>query len=380
MRILHLSDDGLPDWRVEKSAITAKKAGHEVFFAGRLTTVVNSTIFSQVHKITWTAGAMVGIPYFYHRVKRQIEKLVKQIRPDIIHSHNIGSAKMAFDLGLPTVFDDHEYFAMLTRVNAENLKIQHSQESQSGLVKFKQKTRMSFISHQSISNWTKWEKELVLSVPTITVSEQILQELQKLGDQKAKKIVVVPNFPLKDELVAFTEPRKHEHLASVYAGGDSKHKKVTNRDISGLTDLFIENDIGNLTVIGWETPESAEKYKATGFLPRDKMFSEMIQHSIGLIPWKKHWSHPFLNPNKAYEYAHAGLFVMLTSDMKSVITTLGDNCLPFDDYDDLASKLAYFRANTDELYEKRLRTFNFARANLVWEQHERKILDTYKLI
>ncbi len=36
MRILHLSDDGLPDWRVEKSALTAKKNGHEVFFGGRL--------------------------------------------------------------------------------------------------------------------------------------------------------------------------------------------------------------------------------------------------------------------------------------------------------------------------------------------------------
>jgi hypothetical protein len=108
------------------------------------------------------------------------------------------------------------------------------------------------------------------------------------------------------------------------------------------------------------------------------MFSEMIQHSIGLIPWKKHWSHPFLNPNKAYEYAHAGLFVMPTSDMESVITTLGNNCLAFQDYDDLLSKLEYFKSNIDELYEKRLRTYNFARSNLVWEKHEKKILDAYK--
>jgi len=33
MRILHLSDDGLPDWRVEKSALTARKNGHQLFFA-----------------------------------------------------------------------------------------------------------------------------------------------------------------------------------------------------------------------------------------------------------------------------------------------------------------------------------------------------------
>lgn len=380
MRILHLSDDGLPDWRVEKSAITAKKAGHELFFAGRLTNNTKSTVFSEVHQVNWTARGMVGIPYYYHCVKKQILKLVKQIRPEIVHAHNIGSAKISLDLGLPAVFDDHEYFAMLSRVNAENLKIQNFQNSQSGFVKFKQNLKLSFISRQSISKWTRWEQDLVRSVPTITVSEQIAQELQKYSGEKTRKITVVPNFPLQEEQASFKEPQLHSQLTSVYAGGDSKHKKVTNRDISGLTNLFMDNDVGNLTIIGWDTPETAEKFKATGFLPRDKMFSEMIQHSIGLIPWKRHWSHPFLNPNKAYEYAHAGLFVMLTSDMKSVITTLGDNYMEFEDYDDLTSKLLYFKSNTNDLYEKRLRTFNFAKKNLIWEKHESKILEAYKRI
>ncbi|MDW0246741.1 MAG: hypothetical protein QOB17_04920 [Nitrososphaeraceae archaeon] len=379
MRILHLSDDGLPDWRVEKSALTAKKAGHEVFFGGRLNNDAKSTIFSEIHRINWTAGAMVGIPYYYHRVKKQIEKLVKQLGPDIIHSHNIGSAKISHDLGLPAVFDDHEYFRMLSRVNAENIHLQNTTNLKSGFDRVKQNMKLSFISRQSISNWTNWEKELVLSVPTITVSEQIANELREAGDGKTKEIIVVPNFPLETE-ISFKEPQAHGHLSSVYAGGDSKHKQVTNRDISGLTSLFADNDIGNLTIIGWEYAESSEKYKATGFLPRDKMFSEMIRNSIGLIPWKKHWSHPFLNPNKAYEYAHSGLFVMLTSDLRSVANTLEDNCLTFEDYDDLASKLEYFRSNTDELYERRLKIFNYARKNLFWEKHEQKIMDAYKLI
>ena len=379
MRILHLSDDGLPDWRVEKSALTAKKAGHEVYFGGRLDNNAKSTIFSEIHRINWTAGAMVGIPYYHHHVKKQIEKLVKQLGPDIIHSHNIGSAKISHDLGLPAVFDDHEYFGMLSRVNAENIKLQNTPNLKSGFDRIKQNMKASFISQQSISNWTNWEKELVLSLPTITVSEQIANELREVADGKTKEIIVVPNFPLEAE-ISFKEPQDHGHLSSVYAGGDSKHKQVTNRDISGLTNLFADNDIGNLTIIGWEHAESSEKYKATGFLPRDKMFSEMIQNSIGLIPWKKHWSHPFLNPNKAYEYAHAGLFVMLTADLRSVVSTLEDNCLTFEDYEDLASKLEYFRSNTDELYERRLKIFNYARKCLIWEKHEQKIMDAYKMI
>lgn len=378
MRILHLSDDGLPDWRVEKSALSAKKKGYEVFFAGRLNSIAQSTVFSETYPVKWTAAAMIGIPYYYRRVKEQIEKLVKQVRPDIVHSHNIGSAKISHHLGLPMVFDDHEYFRMLSLVNAENIKFQNRVQLTSGLKRTIQSMKLSFISRQSISNWTKWEKELVSSVPTITVSEQIAQELTMDRDG-GKEIFVVPNFPMEAEAGEFSEPKSHKYLSCVYAGGDSKQKQVTNRDISGLTNLFEDNDIGNLTIIGWEA-ESSEKFKATGFLARDKMFSEMSQNSTGLIPWKKHWSHPFLNPNKAYEYAHAGLFVMLTSDLTSVINTLGDNCLTFEDYDDLVSKLEYFKTNMDDLYEKRLKIFNYARTNLVWEKHDKKILDAYKLV
>jgi glycosyltransferase involved in cell wall biosynthesis len=379
MRILHLSDDGLPDWRVEKSALTAKKAGHEVFFGGRLSNIAPSTTFSEIYPIKWTAAAMIGIPYYYDRVKKQIQELVKQVRPDIVHSHNIGSGKISHDLGLPIVFDDHEYFRMLSLVNAENIKSQNRMHTNSRLNRTIQSMKLSIISHQSISNWSKWERDLITSVPTITVSEQIAHELREAQDGGTKEIFVVPNYPLEAETAEFREPRRHDKLSCVYAGGDSKHKQVTNRDISGLTNIFLDNDIGNLTIIGWE-PESSEKFKATGFLPRDKMFAEMSKNSIGLIPWKKHWSHRFLNPNKAYEYAHAGLYVMVTLDLTSVIQTLQDNCLTFEDYDDLTSKLQYFKTNMDELYCKRLNTFNYARRNLVWERCENNIIDAYKSV
>ncbi len=378
MRILHLSDDGLPDWRVEKSALTARKNGHQVFFAGRLNTNTDS-VFSKVHSINWSAGAMIGIPYYYHRVKKQIERLVGLVKPDIVHAHNIGSAKISHELKLPIVFDDHEYFKMLSLVNAENIKFRDNKGSNSGFSRAISDMKLSFISRKSISTWTKWETELVSSVPTITVSEQIANDLSKMMDSNIKDIFVVPNFPMEVETTEFTEPQDHENLSCVYAGGDSKHKQVTNRDISGLAELFMNQEIGNLTIIGWEA-ESSKKFRATGFLPRKKMFYEMFQNSIGLIPWKKHWSHPFLNPNKAYEYAHAGLFVMLTSDLTSVVHTLLDNCLTFEDYDDMVLKLKYFKSNMNEVYEKRLRIFNYAKNNLIWEKYEKNIIDAYNAV
>ena len=40
-------------------------------------------------------------------------------KPDIIHAHNIFSAKMVFEFGIPFVYDDYEYWSHHARVVAE---------------------------------------------------------------------------------------------------------------------------------------------------------------------------------------------------------------------------------------------------------------------
>ena len=126
------------------------------------------------------------------------------------------------------------------------------------------------------------------------------------------KSSTVPNFPMKFETENLAKPYVQSRLSSVYAGSDGLNKqKIPNRNIDGITDIFINRNIGELTIIGWEGRSSSEKIRYAGLLPRQAMFTEMFEHSIGLIPFKKHWSHFFVSPNKAYEYAHAGLFVLL---------------------------------------------------------------------
>ena len=95
---------------------------------------------------------------------------------------------------------------------------------------------------------------------------------------------------------------------------------------------------------------------------------------------KKIWSHKYINPNKTFEYAHAGLHVVCTSSFSDVVETLDNNCTPFEDYNDLVSKLLYFRNNKDELYKKRLKIFDFAKENLTWEKYEKSIIEAYKSI
>jgi hypothetical protein len=71
---------------------------------------------------------------------------------------------------------------------------------------------------------------------------------------------------------------------------------------------------------------------------------------------------------------------MVTSDLRSVIHTLEDNCLTFEDYDDLALKLQNIKTNMDGLYKKRLNIYNYARSNLIWEKYERNIISAYSSV
>jgi glycosyltransferase involved in cell wall biosynthesis len=380
LKILHLSHESLPDWRIEKSAITASNLGHEVFFAGRVSNGYPRDSFSKSYEINWTAKARLGIPFYWHSVRKQFDKVLKETKPDVIHAHNIFSAKMVSEFGVPFVYDDHEFWPIYVKRQSEVSK-QNQQSIQTYGWRWPRvlarKILREFLASKAVRLWTRWEREIVSSNPTITVSEQIAAELRTNYD--AKSVFVVPNFPMHSEVKDFEKPRFHDNLSSVYAGGDGHNiDNYPNRDIDDLDNTFLQNDIGKLIIIGWNNNSSSDKIRYMGYLPRQTMFQEMFSHSIGLIPFKRHWSHVYISPNKAYEYAHAGLLVLSTSGFEPVKEILKEHCVVFDDYVEMASKLTYFKENLDEVFIKRLKIFDYARKNLIWENNESNIIEAYK--
>ena len=373
----------LPDWRIEKSAFTDLNRGHEVVFAGMKSNYTGN-VFSKVFQIHWTPRARRAVPFYWHSVKKQLEGVIKETRPDVIHAHNIFSAKMVSEFGIPFVYDDHEYWSRLSMQLREIVPKTETLEKRprkgtslknmpNQMVKFRRVLLNAYASRV----WTRWEREIVSSHPTITVSEQIAAELRT--NYHAKNVFVVPNFPMYSEVKDFEKPRFLDSLSSVYAGGDGHNiDKYPSKNIDGFDNTFIQKDIGNLVIIGWDDKSSSNKVRYRGFLPRQDMFREMSNHSIGIIPWKQHWSHIYISPNKAYEYPHAGLIVACTSSLNVIKDILKEHCVTFEDYADMASKLMYFKETMDELHKKRLQIFDYARKNLIWENNESNIIEAYK--
>ena len=79
MKILHLSDRGLPDWRIEKAAITGLKAGHEVLFGGgKKGNNYERKIFLKTYEISWSPQSRRGIPFMLAWCKKASRENVER--------------------------------------------------------------------------------------------------------------------------------------------------------------------------------------------------------------------------------------------------------------------------------------------------------------
>ena len=121
MRILHLSDGSLPDWRIEKAAISSKNKGYEVYFAGKKVSESYKSIFDKNLVIYWNSRTRNKFPVYWYGLKKQMKRIIDEVRPDIIHAHNVFSAKMAKEIDTyPVVYDNHEYWSKYLVYQYEN--------------------------------------------------------------------------------------------------------------------------------------------------------------------------------------------------------------------------------------------------------------------
>jgi len=360
MKVLCLSQNPLPDSRVEKSGLTASKAGHSVFFAGPGADPAynNDGSFEKIFTLPFSRCANLGIPPDWNRLKKKFSELLGNVKPDIIHAHNLVAGKLALLSGRQYIYDDHEFWSLILKA-ARRMKWYH------GLT-------------QPYKRWLARRREdqvLENASGVIVISEQMAEYHRR----KNPHVQVVPNYPLKAESLGLeVGSEKPGVLSSVYVGSDcSQPVLAPYRDVSGLLDIFRKNPAGKLTVIGDGKLVGLSPVYSLGMLPHAEMMMELTKHHIGLLPWKKHWIHSYANPNKPYEYAHAGLLNLIISDAEPVINTLGNHARTFNNYEELRKILIDYSENMGQVSGLKNTIRNFALDNLVWEKNEKRILTLY---
>lgn len=375
LKILHVNDGDLDDPRIINAAFTGKKNGFDEYFCGENQgKTLQSDIFTKMFWIKIPDRVRVSkknrlldrfwrwYPYPQHFtiLQKQLKTVIDQVKPDIIHAHNIfvGFPLTFFDY--PMILDDHEYYSLHTRAQNELNK----------------KLMNKFITKIKEKRWEDWENKIGEKCPIITVSQPIANSHEKY----CKNVYVVPNYPVKDEIILKNfKPAGKRELHTIYLGRDSWENFSAVRNINGLHELFnSKSDIGKLIRIGVSEPNTSN-IQCFGLKKMPEAYRIMQEEGhVGLLTWKKHWFHRYCNPNKAYEYAHCGLQVIITNDFEAVIDDFGKFCDKISDLNDLAHILQFYKENPDELNKKRLESLEYARKNFVWEKVENRILEAYK--
>jgi len=354
LRVLHLSHAGLPDERVERAAWSSRLNGDEVCFAGPKFEELSlpSDPFLAKQRIVFSLGSNLGEPLSTSRLDKRFKRIISEAKPDLVHAHDIFAARLAVRAHVPFVYDDHEYWSREATANAGLLDLSATYKSML---------------------WSSWEHSVLCQAQaTIVVSEPTAAEHAK----RTRKVYIVPNFPRKAEIQSISKPEQGEELRSVYVGTCTA-PFTRFRDTSGLTDMFQKGGVGSLTVIGDNRLRSAPSVVSTGRLSHSEMMRTMSGCHLGLVPWKKHWFHPYCNPNKAYEYAHAGCLVMVTSSLTQVRSTLADRCMTFEDQDAMVSMLSELKPRAGDLIEQRQDMQAYARDNLIWDKYDSVLKEAY---
>ena len=255
MKILHLSDVGLPDTRVERAALHALQKGWEVIFAGgRPVEYQLFNVFKKIHYRPWQPSEKTGFPRTLQNLRRWVKRLIREEEPDLIHAHDLFAGKVAHDVGHPFVYDDHEIWA-------SRISYQGSQA-----LKRDRTLPRRLATWVALKTWRKWEPEIIRSSPVITVSQEIAALYSRIQPQS----FIVPNLPTQQEVEMIPPNQNNDDVFRIAMVSRDKWPLSERPDREALQ-LWLDNRFGaTLVFIGPKAIETDE-VENHGFVSHEEM-------------------------------------------------------------------------------------------------------------
>ena len=256
MRVLYLNLF-LPDHRVEKAAYLTKKAGHEIFFAGKVkqdyesTLISNENSFTDICSLSFSPRNNLG--FKLKPLERKLQEFCSKNDIEVIHANNVYCAYLANKLNIPMVFDDHEFYSVELKYMKSSIK--NYKEYFSNII-------MSI-------RFPKWERKLSNKYPVISVSNRILEDYKKRNSNV--KTFLVPNAPLLEEINALPKLERYKELTSIYTGLNDFPSTVPHRNTTGLLEMWENDDIGKLIILGDRNLKSTKNVKSLGFVSQKRL-------------------------------------------------------------------------------------------------------------
>ncbi|MDO8914767.1 MAG: glycosyltransferase family 4 protein [Coriobacteriia bacterium] len=337
-----------PDIRVRKEAGLLARSGHEVHL---LTTdrdgrppredVGGVMVHRYPRRAPWLASKLSAvvslITWEQLLVRREIERYVDEVRPDVIHCHDLMAVRTALGVarraGLPLVYDMHENYADAVR---------HWNR------------RPAARLFQTPARYERYERwALANADATVVVSEEMAVRARGLG-ARAGRLVVFGNVDDYDGALMWAGPS--EPFTVVYAGGFGPHRGIDVL-IEAFAGVRAADAVARLVIMGAGPGDDElralagrllppDAYEFTGWVDNDEMRSRLAASSVGVVPFRRVVQTESAAPHKLFQYMSMGLPMVVTdcAGLKRVAQDGGAGLVArADDPTDLAARLLEVR-------------------------------------
>lgn len=368
MKILHFSDVGLPDTRVERAALYSRKKGWDVVFAGgRPAQNQIFDVFKTVHYRHWGPYEKTGFFGTLGNIRDWLRRLIREEEPDLIHAHDLFAGKVALDVGHPFVYDDHEIWGSRISYQGDDV-IKRNRTLIRRLA-----TRFAF------RNWRKWDAQLIRATPIITVSKQFAQLYQRINPH----VYVIPNVPTRQE-VELIPPNENidDEFRIAYVSRDDLPLK--ERPDQKALELWLENRFGaSLVFIGHPVIEADEVIN-TGYVSHQRMLQLFSTCDVALLgKWTR--LPVYSLQNRFSLFLHAGLKSIVPATKPTEVQfskehNVGWSWNSHEELKGLIQRLTreYF-ADVKHWNKEKLRVRKIAERYLLWSQYADQLEKAYEV-
>ncbi len=356
MRVAVVSEDGLPDIRVEKMMNTLSRIAEEVHFIGRFRGFSGLPLGRRpiVHGVVWNKYAALSTPPYYLWVERAVLGWLRRIGPDVVVSVNLVPTYISLKSGIPTIMDYHEvYSEMLDEMRAPNPILDL------GL---------------SIIKKIYYKLENILrEIPYVTVSEEAADYfVEKYGNEN---YIVVKNYPSVLEVrdLVLEDLEDCDFKRFLYIGKDLlRYEGKRFRDLRETLRVLEEawRERGDFEVLLAGDRNGHGFVRSLGWLGHMELYRLINEAHFGLLSYSPNRVQRYFSHNKAYMYAHLGTVPIVTETLSGIVRDLNGNALIVrsGDFTDSLREVIGMALDMDcgSLNDVRRRLHAHARENLLW--------------
>ena len=371
LKILHFSKI-IPDGRVERIATLGNRLGCKSYFVGKKLGKTALKIDPFIEKFEVSIRPIHLVLPAWSKPADELKEVILKIKPDIIHAHDIHYFKFAemvvksLKLNISMVYDSHEYWS---------LQIKHRRE---GIKYYLNPVRLASTILQRILI-PRWEKRFLRKYPVITVSEKIREEFLK---KKGENVFVIHNMPLEQEIdnIEHDDVQSQDQIVLSYIGspvGDDV--SISYRDTTKLIQLFNGNNINSkLLIIGSDKSLSGPNINSIGTIEHSKCVRVLAGSHIGTQGFEPHEVLAYCDPNKVYQYAHAGLLILMPQIMlDNSLSHLKDISIGYNSLMDTANIIENNKDRILNHSHQKIR--QWAREHLIMDKFQRTLESVYIL-